>query len=133
MGGAMPFGPHACRQRNPPRWRSQRCALLVIATVAGTPQSGAHQTASGWTYPPACCQGDAVDGDCQSIPGSAVLERGGGWTVVLDPGDHRKVTHRNRYFVPYGSEIPSRDGQFHICLHPTEEHENCFFVPPDAM
>ncbi|WP_269930150.1 hypothetical protein [Aminobacter sp. HY435] len=60
-------------------------------------------------------------------------EHGGGWVIVLEPGDHRNITHRNRYFVPYGSEIPSGDSDYHICLHPTEEFPHCFFVPPDAM
>lgn len=111
------------------------CATALLALPAcslATPAS-AHQAASGWTYPPACCHGDAEHGECQAIPERAVKENGGGWSIVLEPGDHRKVTHRNRYFVPYGSEIRSGDGNYHICLHPTEEHENCFFVPPDAM
>lgn len=111
------------------------CATAVLALSAFfvTPPAWAHETASGWTYPPACCHGDLERGECQAIPESAVNEHGGGWSIVLEPGDHRKVTHRNRYFVPYGSEIPSGDSDYHICLHPTEEHENCFFVPPGAM
>jgi hypothetical protein len=129
----MTFALSMCRQRGPRRCGCLRYTLLVIAIVAGTPLSDAHQSASGWAYPPACCHGDADGGECQSIPGHAVVERDGGWSIVLNPGDHRKVTHRNRYFVPYGSEIPSGDSDYHICLHPTEEHENCFFVPPDAM
>lgn len=111
------------------------CATTVLALSAFfvTPPAWAHETRSGWTYPPACCHGDLERGECQAIPERAVNEHGGGWSIVLEPGDHRKVTHRNRYFVPYGSEIPSGDGDYHICLHPTEEHENCFFVPPGAM
>ncbi|SUU90360.1 hypothetical protein EDC40_105175 [Aminobacter aminovorans] len=114
---------------------ARRCAALLalpLLFVTISPAS-AHRTASGWRYPPACCHGDIEHGECQAIPEKAVEEHGGGWSIVLEPGDHRKVTHRNRYFVPYGSEIPSGDGDYHICLHPTEEHENCFFVPPDAM
>ena len=53
--------------------------------------------------------------------------------VILRPGDHQKVTHQNRYFVPYDVVLPSGDDNFHICLHPTEEEENCFFAPADAM
>lgn len=132
----MSFGLRLSRQPAPPRrvvCCCRRCTALLIATIAGTPVSDAHQAQSDWSYPLACCHGDTNRGECQNIPGSAVVERDGGWTIVLNPGDHRKVTHPNRYFVPYGSEIPSQDGQYHICLHPTEEHENCFFVPPGAM
>lgn len=114
----------------------QCCASVLLALPAISaisPPAWAHQAASGWSYPPACCHGDIESGECQAIPGTSVREQNGGWTIVLEPGDHRKVTHRNRYFVPYGSEIPSGDGDFHICLHPTEEHQNCFFVPPGAM
>ena len=56
-----------------------------------------------------------------------------GYVIILRPGDHHKVTHQNRYFVPYDVVIPSGDDNFHICLHPTEEDENCFFAPADAM
>ncbi|WP_146767924.1 hypothetical protein [Mesorhizobium atlanticum] len=53
--------------------------------------------------------------------------------VILRPGDHQKVTHQNRYFVRYDVALPSGDDNSHICLHPTEEEEDCFFAPADAM
>ncbi|PWK67566.1 hypothetical protein [Aminobacter sp. AP02] len=114
---------------------ARRCAtaLLTLPAFSVTLQASAHQATSGWTYPPACCHGDIESGECQAIPDKSVKEEGGGWSIQLEPGDHRKVTRHNRYFVPYGSEIPSGDGDFHICLHPTEDHENCFFVPPGAI
>jgi len=62
-----------------------------------------------------------------------VTPQADGYVIILRPGDHQKVTHKNRYFVPYDSVIPSGDDNFHICLHPTEEHENCFFAPSEAM
>lgn len=114
------------------RRRAPVASALLALSVMAAPAS-AHQAASGWRYPKACCHGDIEHGECQAIPERAVTENGGGWSIVLEPGDHRKVTHRNRYFVPYGSEIPSGDRNYHICLHPTEEHENCFFVPPGEM
>ena len=67
------------------------------------------------------------------IPSLAVTPRPDGYVVILRPGDHRKVTHQNRYFVPYDVVLPSGDDHFHICLHPTEEDENRFFAPADAM
>lgn len=122
------------------RLKAQRlincCAgvLLAFSAISATQSTAwAHRTASGWSYPPACCHGDIESGECQAIPDRSVQEKGGGWSIVLQPGDHRKVTHRNSYFVPYGSEIPSGDSDYHICLHPSEEHANCFFVPPGAM
>ncbi|ODT05485.1 MAG: hypothetical protein ABS58_15535 [Mesorhizobium sp. SCN 65-20] len=102
--------------------------LCLPALIVDIPTASAHQASTGWPYPLACCH----DGDCATIPGRAVTEGHGGWNIDLLPGDHPRVTHRNRYFVPYGSEIPSQDREFHICLHPTEEQENCFFVPPGS-
>ena len=37
------------------------------------------------------------------------------------------------YFAPYDSVIPSGNDNFHICLHPTEEHANWFFAPAHAI
>jgi len=106
--------------------------LTILFLFSPSPLK-AHDATAGWAYPQACCHGDMTTGECQSIPSRTVRGNGRGWVVVLDPGDHRKVTRRQRYFIPYGDEIPSRDGDYHICLHPGEEHENCFFVPPDTM
>lgn len=107
----------------------------VIATAAALEDVSvfAHSANSGWTYPPACCDGDPSTGECGSIPSVTVTPQPDGYVIILRPGDHRKVTHKNRYFVPYDSAIPSGDGNFHICLHPNEEHENCLFAPAEAM
>ncbi|PBB40201.1 hypothetical protein CK222_29580 [Mesorhizobium sp. WSM3866] len=93
----------------------------------------AHSADRTWTYPPACCHGDQVTGECAKIPATAVTPRPDGYVIILRPGDHQKVTYQDRYFVPYDVVIPSGDDNFHICLHPTEEDENCFFAPADAM
>jgi hypothetical protein len=107
----------------------------VIATAAALQNASAfaHSADSGWTYPPACCHGHLLTGECGSIPSMTVTPQADGYVIILRPGDHQKVTHKNRYFVPYDSVIPSGDDNFHICLHPTEEHENCFFAPSEAM
>lgn len=112
--------------------------VLVISGAAGTGLilgvgADAHQTATGWTYPPACCKNNTVTGDCQKIPSIAVRTGPNGFTVLLRPGDHRLVTRRQVFLIPYGDEIPSGDRDFHICLHPTEDHANCFFAPPDGV
>jgi len=111
-----------------------RDVLIVAAIYIGLPSSGsAHQPNEKWTYPPACCKGTEIGGDCQRIPDGQVIKRRHGYSVALYPGDHRLVTRRHRFFIPYGDEIPSGDSDFHICLHPTEDHVNCFFAPPDGF
>ncbi|WP_027167435.1 hypothetical protein [Mesorhizobium sp. WSM3224] len=111
------------------------CFAGVIATAAALEGGAAlaHGPDRNWGYPSACCHGDPVTGDCGKIPAATVTPRPDGYVIILRPGDHQKVTHQNRYFVPYDVVIPSGDGNFHICLHPTEEDENCFFAPNDAM
>lgn len=105
--------------------------LLSLLLLPGA--AGGHDAPSGWSYPLACCNGAETDGDCQRIPSKTVRERKGGWLVTLRPGDHTRVTRPHLYFIPYGAEIESRDGEYHICLYPTEDHENCFFAPHGSM
>jgi hypothetical protein len=112
------------------RSRLESAAALLALTGLLVVPAAAHGPGTGWSYPPACCKGDPVTGDCHRIPGAAVRAGPDGYVVVLGPGDHPKVTRRERYLVPYGSTIPSGDGAFHICLHPTEHDANCFFAPP---
>ena len=109
-------------------------AAIVAAAGAGLAgHADAHSAKTGWAYPPACCKGDKVSGDCERIPNTAVKAGQRGFTVLLYPGDHRRVTSRQTFLIPYGNEIPSGDGDFHICLHPTETDANCFFAPPDGV
>jgi hypothetical protein len=107
--------------------------VIAAATVLDDGSALAHSPNSTWTYPPACCHGDPVTGECGQIPSRTVTPRPDGYVIILRPGDHQRVTHPDRYFVPYDAVIPSGDDNFHICLHPTEEHENCFFAPAGAM
>lgn len=93
----------------------------------------AHEAGKAWTYPLACCKGTQVGGDCHSIPRRDVMEGRRGYIIQLMPGDHPKATVTHVFMVPYGDEIPSGDGDFHLCLHPTEDHLNCFFAPPSGM
>lgn len=110
--------------------------LILVAAVVlfGLAFHGfAHQTSSGWTYPPACCKGYDVGGDCERIPDTDVTKGPLGFSVLLHPGDHHLVTRSQLFLISYGDEIPSGDGHFHICLHPTEDHVNCFFAPRESV
>jgi hypothetical protein len=109
------------------------CFSAVLATLSCWNSAAAHDTLSGWTYPPACCRGDKERGDCQQIPNTSVSAGPDGFRVLLNPGDHHLVTRQHFFRIPYGDTIPSEDSHFHICLHPTEDHANCFFAPPDGV
>ena len=105
----------------------------LLAMLSCWSGAGAHDTESGWTYPPACCRGDQERGDCKEIPNASVSTGPDGFRVLLNPGDHHLVTRQQSFRIPYGDTIPSGDSHFHICLHPTEDHANCFFAPPDGF
>ena len=108
--------------------------LIVAVIYLGLPSNGrAHQPNEKWTYPPACCRGTEIGGDCQRLPDGRVAKQRHGYSVLLYPGDHPLTSKQHRFFIPYGNEMPSGDGDFHICLHPTEDHVNCFFAPPDGF
>ena len=112
--------------------------VMSVITIAGLSmllavRSNAHQAGSGWTYPPACCKDKDVGGDCAAIPAADVRKGARGYSVTLRPGDHPLATRSHRFFIPYGDEIPSGDGEYHICLHPTEDNVNCFFAPPEDV
>lgn len=107
---------------------------IAAAIVLNLPSAGgAHEASRDWTYPPACCKGTEIGGDCQRIPDGHVKKGRLGYSILLFPGDHRLVTKKQSFFIPYGDEIPSGDSDFHICLHPTEDHMNCFFAPAEAF
>lgn len=116
--------------------RRGHVGLASVLATAASLESGsalAHSASRNWGYPPACCHGDPVAGDCGRIPASTVMPQAEGYVIILRPGDHNKVTRQNRYFIPYDVVIPSGDDSFHICLHPTEKDGNCFFAPRNAM
>ncbi|MBY3211902.1 hypothetical protein RlegWSM1455_03720 [Rhizobium laguerreae] len=102
----------------------------ILSTLSCWNGATAHDTESGWIYPPACCRGDKERGDCHEIPSTSVSTGPDGFRVLLNPGDHHLVTKQHFFRIPYGATIPSGDSHFHICLHPTEDHANCFFAPP---
>ncbi|TAU37644.1 hypothetical protein ELI43_34085 [Rhizobium leguminosarum] len=106
-------------------------SMITFAVISvGIPaRTDAHQADSGWTYPPACC--NAHD-DCEAIPAQDISRGTRGFSVFLHAGDHHLATKPHFFFIPYGDEIPSGDGRYHICLHPTENDVNCFFSPPDS-
>lgn len=112
-----------------------RTAVRVcIALAACVPMNArTHPASPGWTYPPACCQGSARSGECHRLPSSHVKKGRNGFSILVHPGEHPIVTKRQQFLVPYGSELPSGDGDFHICLYPTQDHVNCFFAPPDGV
>ncbi len=108
---------------------------IIAATLIFPTAVSAHD----W-YDTFCCNGDEMTGDCSVIPGTSVTATEGGWTVHLRPGEHRKVTKPQSYFVPYrgaGNPPPyerdSQDNDFHACLWPNEDHLRCLYVPPMGM
>lgn len=108
--------------------------VLMVAVGPGLPNLGeAHETRAHWKYPPACCKGNVEAGDCERIPGAGVTKGRNDFSIHLRPRDHHLATREHLFFVPYGSELPSGDSDFHLCLHPTEDHLNCFFAPPDGV
>jgi len=74
---------------------------LAVMSIGLVVASDAHQASSGWSYPPACCKGNDVGGDCHAIPGSGVSKGRRGFSVVLNPGDHHLATKPHSFFIPY--------------------------------
>nr|WP_081688038.1 hypothetical protein [Rhizobium mesoamericanum] len=109
-------------------------SVMTFAAISAAILVGAeaHQAESGWTYPPACCKGHNIGGDCEAIPPQDISTGPHGFSVFLRRGDHHLATKPHVFFIPYGDEMPSGDGRYHICLHPTENDLNCFFAPPDG-
>lgn len=70
-----------------------------------------------------------MSGDCQQIPFKAVEIVPGGFQVTLGAGQHRKITRHHVYFVKQQDAKPSKDGEFHLCLYPSEDKVQCFFSP----
>jgi hypothetical protein len=96
-------------------------ALLALAAtaVAWPGAARAHDAASGWSYPHACCSGF----DCREVPASIIGEGPQGYIIsrtgeVVDYGDRRV---RN-----------SPDGKYHWCSVAGADDGDtiCLFVPP---
>lgn len=98
--------------------------LMALVVWAATP-ARAHD----W-YPAVCCNGNAQHGDCQPIGTKTVRAVAGGWQITLVPGDHWMVTKPHNFFVSSARAKQSPDGDFHICLYPSEDNVQCFFAPP---
>lgn len=81
--------------------------LFAVALIFPFGEGDAHQAKSAWTYPPACCKGTDVGGDCEAIPGYDVKRGRRGYSVIIHPGDHHLATRHHLFFIPYGNELPS--------------------------
>jgi hypothetical protein len=103
--------------------------LSPFAALAFTCPATAHDAASGWTYDQFCCNGNNHNGDCQMIPATAVRIVQGGYQVTLRPGDHRLATRRHIFRLPQDAARRSKDGEYHLCLYPTEDTPRCFYAP----
>lgn len=89
----------------------------------------AHDAASGWQYEAFCCNGNSHNGDCQMIPATSVRIVTGGYRVTLAPGDHRLATRSHIFLMPQDMTRRSQDGEYHLCLYPTEDTPRCFYAP----
>lgn len=106
-------------------------AFSTLALILAQ-RARAHEAPSGWAYPYECCSNQ----DCASVPADAVKERRGGWHVTVVPGTHPQVpagAPAVMVFVPVHEARPSPDGEWHICLHPTDKRTLCFFAPPGGV
>lgn len=117
-------------------------ALLGLAAFAAVRLHGcvvdarAHRATptaampGGFVYDGWCCNGSGVSGDCQEIHYSRVKTIEGGYQITLVAGDHRKVTRLHVFQIEQAKVRASPDGQYHVCLFPTEDILRCFYAPP---
>lgn len=111
---------------------SLRNAIAAFSLLAAA-SAHAHDAPSGWNYPAVCCQGvngPGGHGDCQKIDSKTVKPVSGGYQVTIGPGDHMLATREHVFFIPYEDVKESGDGDYHLCLWPTEDTARCFFSPP---
>ncbi|HWV44143.1 hypothetical protein [Pseudorhodoplanes sp.] len=104
-------------------------AAFIVLFVAA---AFAHQAHTGWVYDSECCFGDHNTGDCQQIDSRTVEITSQGYRITLKPGDHRKVTKPHVFIVPQSAARKSMDGDYHLCLWPSEDDMRCFYAPPPA-
>lgn len=100
-------------------------ALLVIPWKIGH----AHDAPSGMRYDGWCCNGNNHTGDCEPIPSTSVRETAGGYVIAVKPGDHRLVTRPHTFQKLQSETRWSTDGQYHLCLYPSEDQARCFYAP----
>ena len=103
--------------------------LLFPAALIFSGPVLAHDATSGWQYEQFCCNGNSHNGDCQMIPATTVRIIAGGYQVTLAPGDHRLATRRHIFRLPQDAARRSQDGEYHLCLYPTEDTPRCFYAP----
>lgn len=103
--------------------------LLSLAPLALAGPALAHDASGGWQYEAFCCNGNDHNGDCQMIPAATVRIITGGFRVTLAPGDHRLATRSHIFLLPQNTARRSQDGEYHLCLYPTEDTPRCFYVP----
>ena len=96
-------------------------AVAPVLSVCVLP-AAAHDAASGWMYPLACCSGY----DCREVADADVVEGPQGYVI--------KVTGE---VIPMTSSKvkPSPDGVFHWCSVAGKDDGKtiCLFVPPRAF
>ncbi|MDN2581605.1 hypothetical protein [Aquibium sp. ELW1220] len=106
-----------------PDCRSVTPLVALFLASAALPSSGsraiAHDAASGWSYPLACCSGF----DCRQVSAARVAETPDGY-VIASTGE----------VVGYadGRIRTSPDGEFHWCSVAGADDGDtiCLFVPP---
>ena len=103
--------------------------LLGFAACALATPAAAHDAPSGWQYEQICCNGNNHNGDCQMIPATTVRIVDGGYQVTIAPGDHRLATRSHVFHLPQNHARRSQDGEYHLCLYPTEDTPRCFYAP----
>ena len=84
--------------------------IIVAALLAGLTAAAAHE----W-YPKACCNGNAISGDCRQLDYSEVMALPNGWKID------------GQWVILRGQERNSVDDHFHGCF-PNGEL-GCFFAP----
>lgn len=106
--------------------------LAVMLIWASTPAS-AHDAPLGWSYDTFCCNGNGQHGDCAPVPASSIKAVDGGYEITLRPGDHPMITRPHIFFKAWPESRLSQDGNFHVCLWPSQDSLRCLYVPPVGM
>lgn len=99
-----------------------RLAAAFALSMAASLSAAAHDSASGWAYPLACCSGY----DCREVADAEVLERPEGY-VIKTTGEVVPMTSSKVRMSP--------DGVFHRCSVAGRDDGAtiCLFVPPRSF